>query len=294
VHASIGAGVTMGQSKQAADQWPNGKLGVYPIQSVKTAAPQLLDPQPAALLDVRFRRALAHALDRDALNDLINVGVAPPPGNFLVPVGAPEYAAIKSSIVEYPYDLRRATQLIEEAGFTRSGDTYRDATGKDLVVPFLTSSGGAEEQSALFLADSWRRAGIKTELDVRQNLEREERAVRPGFTDGTGTFMMTQPERLTWLHSDSIPNAANRFRGNNRARYANPELDSYIDKFFVTIAPQERIDLLGKVAHVVTDQVTQIATYHTMHAVLINNKVKNFTPRTGLAQAWESYLWDIE
>lgn len=294
VHASIGAGVTMGQSKQAADQWPDGKLGVYPIQSVKTAAPQLTNPDPAVLLDVRFRRALAHALDRDALNDLINVGVAPPPANFLVPVGAPEFPALKPSIVEYPYDLRRATQLIEEIGYTRAGDTYRDAAGKELAVPFLTTGGGAEEQSALFLADSWKRVGVKTDLDVRAQAEREERAVRPGFTDGTGTFMMSQPERLTWLHSDSIPTVANRFRGNNRARYANPELDALIDRFFVTISPQDRIDILAKVGHIVTDQVTQISTYHTMHAALINNKVKNFTPRTGLAQAWESYLWDIE
>ena len=284
----------MGQSKQAADQWPDGKLGVYPIQSVKTAAPQLMNPDPAALLDVRFRRALAHALDRDSLNDLINVGVAPPPAGFLVPVGAPEYPALKPSIVEYPYDLRRATQLIEEVGFTRVGDGYRDATGKELVVPFVTVGGGAEEQSALFLADGWKRAGVKTELDIRAQLEREDRAVRPGFTDGTGTFMMTQPGRLTWMHSDSIPTPANRFRGNNRSRYANPELDALIDRFFITVPPTERIAVLGRIAHIVTDQVTQILTYHTMHAALINNKAKNVTPRTGLAQTWDSHLWDLE
>src|SRR5207247_128613 len=159
------------------------------IQSVKTTAPQLLNPDPAIIGDVRFRRALVHALDLAALNDLINVGVAPPPSGFLVPIGAPESAALKSSIVEYPYDTRRATQP--------------------------------------------------------------------------------------------------------PARYSNPDLDKLIDRFFVTIAPSERVQIMGGIAHIITDQVTQIVTYHTMHAALINNRVKGATPRTGLAQAWDSHLWDI-
>jgi peptide/nickel transport system substrate-binding protein len=295
VHFSIGSAVTMGQAKQAAEQWPNGKLATYPIQSVKTAAPQLLNPDPPVLLDVRFRRALAHAFDKDALNELINQGIAPPLGAFMVPVGAPEYEAIKPSLVEYKFDPRRAAQLIDEiGGFTKSGDTYRDASGKDLSVHFLTVNGGAEEQSALFLADSWRRLGVKTELDLRAQLERDQRAQRPGFTDGTGTFMMTDPDRLIWLHSESIPTAENRFRGNNRARYSNPELDSLIDRFFATVSPQDRVGLMAQIGHIVTDQVTQIPAYHTMHVALINNRAKNVTPRTGLAQAWDSHLWDIE
>ncbi len=295
VHFTIGAGVTMGQSKEAADQWPDGKLGVYPIQSVKTAAPQLLNPNPPLQGDLRFRRALAHALDRDALNDLINVGVAPSPGAFLIPVGAPEYPQIKGQMVEYPYDLRRATQLMEEiGGYTKVGDTYRDAGGRELAVPFLTTAGGAEEQSALFLQDSWKRLGVRTDLDVRAQLEREDRAQRPGFTDGTGTFMMTQPERISWLHSENIPTAENRWRGNNRARYSNPELDSLIDRFYATIEPLARIQLLGQIGHIVTDQATQIPTYHTMHAVLISNRVQNVTPRTGLAQTYDSQLWDLQ
>ena len=270
-------------------------MGVYPIQSVKTAVPQFINPDPPVLLDVRFRRALAHAFDREALNELINVGVAPPPAGFLIPVGAPEFAAIRPSIVEYPFDPRRAAQLIEEVGYTRVGDTYRDPTGKELSVQYLTTQGGAEEQAALFLLDSWKRLGVRGVADIRATaaIDSEARATRPAFADGTGTFMMTQPRRLEWLHSRLIPTAENRFRGNNRMRYANPELDDLIDRFFVTIPPQARIELLKQIAHHVTDNMVFIPAYHTVHASLINNRVQNVTPRTGLAQAWDNHKWDI-
>lgn len=295
VHFSIGSGVTVGQAKQAADQWPGGKMGVYPIQSAKTAVPQFTNPDPPIQLDVRFRRALAHAFDREALNELINVGVAPPPSGFMVPVGAPEFPAIRPSIVEYPFDPRRAAQLIEEIGYTRVGDTYRDPTGKELSVQYLTTQGGAEEQAALFILDSWKQVGVRGVADIRATaaIDREVRANRPAFVDGTGTFMMTQPRRLEWLHSRELPTSANRFRGNNRARYASPELDALIDRFFVTIPPQERIELLKQVAHQWSDQVVAIMAYHTVHATLMNNRVQNVTPRTGLAQAWDNHTWDI-
>lgn len=293
VHLSIGSGVPVNQAKQAVQGWPDGKMGVYPIQSVKTAVPQFINPDPPVQLDVRFRRALAHGFDREALNELINVGVAPPPGNFIVPVGDPAFPQIKPSIVEYPFDSRRAAQLIEEIGYTRVGDTYREAGGKELSVPYLIPAGDPEEQAALFLADSWGRLGVKVPLDVRSRLEREDRATRRGLGDGTGTTLTTQPRRLEWLHSRLIPTAENRFRGNNRARYANPEIDPLVDRFFGSLRPQERIDLLGQIARIWSDQVAAIVTYHTVHATLINNRVKNVTPRTGLAQTWDNHLWDI-
>src|SRR5262249_40888974 len=136
VDFTIGYELSVGQARQAAENWPTGALATYPLQSVTTAQPQFVNPDPPALQDVRFRRALVHAFDKEALNELINGDLTPPPSTFPMPVGAPEYREVKSSILEYPYDPRRAAQLIEEIGFSRAGETYRDATGKELSVEF--------------------------------------------------------------------------------------------------------------------------------------------------------------
>jgi peptide/nickel transport system substrate-binding protein len=295
VHATIGSNFSVGIAQQAAERWPEGKMAVYPIQSVNPATPQFINPDPAALADVRLRRALAHAFDRDSLNEVINRGVAPPPSGFLIPVGAPEFPQVKPFIQEYPYDTRRATQLIEEMGYTKSGDTYHDASGKELSIDFLGSQGGAEEQAILFMADSWQRIGVKTPTRILASnaIEAEARATRPAFAIGSGTFLMSQPRRLEWLHSRLIPTAADRWRNQNRTRYSNPELDAMIDKFFVTLQPQERIDIFKQVAKHFTENEIMIVAYHEVHAVLISNRVQNVTPRTSYAQTYEAHKWDI-
>ncbi len=105
---------------------------------------------------------------------------------------------------------------------------------------------------------------------------------------------MSQPRRLEWLHSRLFPTAENRWRGQNRMRYANTELDGLVDRFFVTLQPQDRIDILKQVARHVTENVVVIPAYHEVHAVLINNRIMNVTPRTSYAQTWDSHKWDIQ
>lgn len=295
VHATIGSNFSVGIAQQAAERWPEGKMGVYPIQSVNPAAPQFINPDPAALLDVRLRRALAHAFDRDALNEVINRGVAPPPAGFLIPVGAPEFPEIKPHITEYPYDVRRSAQLLEEMGYSRSGDFYHDAAGRELSIDFLGTQGGAEEQGILFMADSWQRAGVKTPTRILRSgaIDAEMRATRPAFTISSGTFLMSQPRRLEWLHSRLIPTAADRWRNQNRTRYSHPELDALVDRFFVSLPRQERLDIFKQVARHFTENVVMIIAYHEVHAVLINNRVLNVTPRTSYAQTWEAHKWDL-
>jgi peptide/nickel transport system substrate-binding protein len=292
VHLSIGAGaISVDQAQQIQGHWEGGKMAIYPYQGATVARPQYLNPDPAVLADVRFRRALAHAIDRDALNQLVTSGLAPTSG-FSLPPGAPEFAAINASVVQYSYDPRRAGQLIEEAGLVRSGDQYRDPTGREITVQVQADPGGPEEQAALFLANSWERLGVKSSPQVGPR-DREFRANRPAFEIGSHSFAMAQPRRLTWFLSREIPTAENRYRGSNFMRYANPELDALVDRFFVTIPEPGRIELLKQIAHLVTDQAVFINLYHPVFPALVSNRVQDFTPRTVYAQTWDAQLWDI-
>jgi peptide/nickel transport system substrate-binding protein len=295
VHFTIGSDLTVGQAKQGGDAWSGGKLEVFPMQSLRAAVPQFINPDPPVQLDLRFRRALAHAIDRGSLNNLINQGLAQPPGNFMVPVGAPEYPIIQDSIVDYPYDLRRSAQLIEEIGYTKVGDFYRDAAGNELSIDFLEVQGGAEEQSALFVVDSWKRVGVNAKPDIRASaIERETRALRPGFTSSSGSFLLSEPRRLyQWFHGSQIPTAENRFRGNNRMRYANAEVDALIERFFATIPREPRLDLLKQIAHHYSDNAVLLVTHHIIYPALISDQVQGVTPRTGFSQTWENHLWDF-
>ena len=291
VHVTIGGtALTVDQAKQAAAAWSDGKMAVYPHEGAVNAKPNLESPDPRALLDVRIRQALAHALDLDGLNDLTTGGLAPVTG-FTLPPGSPEFAQLKPYIVTYPFDRRRAEQLIQEAGFTRSGDVYRDSSGSELWAEVRSPGGGPNEQAALFLADSWKAVGAGGKANIG-NFTSEQNASRPGFLIAAGSFAMDQPRRLIWYHSRDIPRAP-RWVGGNSLRYSNPELDGLIDRFFITLPEQERIDLLKQIARHITENAVQMGLYHPVFPQLVHNRVQDYVPRTVYAQTYDVHLWSI-
>lgn len=292
---TMGSSTTVGQAKAAVDRWQDGRMEVSPFQSGRGIVSQFMDPDPAVQLDLRFRRALAYGYDKVGFNDVINVGMLPPPANSMLAIGSPEFPQIKDSIVEYPYDPRRAAQLLEEIGYRRVGEYYQDAAGKELSISFLEARGGAEEQLVLAALNNWKQIGINGAADIRSgSIDREARAARPGLTLNSGSFNLAEPRRLfQWFHGSQSPTSENRFQGNNRSRYVNPELDALIDRFFKTVPKQERIELMKQIIHHQSDNATVITAYHIVYPALINNRVTGVTPRTGFAQAWNSHLWDI-
>jgi peptide/nickel transport system substrate-binding protein len=294
-HFTMGASTTIGQAKPAADSWREGRMEISAFQSSRGIVPQFINPDPVAQLDLRFRRALAHGYDVVAFNDVINLGLLPPPSNSMLAIGSPEFPQVRESIVEYPYDPRRSAQLLEEMGFRRAGDFYQDATGKELSITFLEQRGAEEEQAALAAIDGWKRIGINGVTDIRGGtIDRETRAIRPGVTISSGSYSSVEPRRLfQWFHGSQTPTAENRFQGNNRSRYVNADLDAMIDRFFMTLPPQERIDVMKQIIHHMSENVTVFTAYHNVRPALINNRVSGVQARTGLAQAWDSHVWDI-
>ena len=114
-----------------------------------------------ALLDVRVRRALAHSLDRQAIND----GVFNGQGimiETLVPPSAPFFPEVERTIMRYPYDPRRSEQLMNEAGFNRDREGFfTDTSGARFVLDFERNIESDRERMQLIMMDTWQRAGFQ-------------------------------------------------------------------------------------------------------------------------------------
>lgn len=57
-------------------------------------SPQFVNPRPAIIAEVRFRRALLHAINRQDMADTLQAGVAPVAHSFLSP-GQGDYGKSK-------------------------------------------------------------------------------------------------------------------------------------------------------------------------------------------------------
>jgi peptide/nickel transport system substrate-binding protein len=286
VDATMGRGIQLDLALEAKARWTDGQAIMSPSSRV-AIFPQFIDPTPAAIGDVRFRRAVLYALDRQAIVDTLQSGVTPVAHAFLSP-DHPDYRTLENDIIRYDYDPRQAARLIEEIGYSRGADGfYRDAGGRRLAMEIWASG---ESKQMFAVADAWRQAGIDTEpivLPQQRWNDREYVAKFPGFR------MNRQPSAVADLRrfqSGQVPLPENNFVGVNYSRYMNPELDALIDTYFRTIPKAERTRAMGAILRHMTEQINVMGLYHDVQPTLVANRITGFSaPEVG----WDAHLWDV-
>lgn len=135
------------------------------------------DPDPVLrgiLRDVRFRRALSLAIDREKCNEIAWRGLGRPQQgtisreswHFRSPEGKAALDAWAESWARF--DLAAANALLDDMGLARGKDGLRRRPdGKPLVLPYdLASSNqvGAAVDEAMIVSDGWRQLGIEVQL----------------------------------------------------------------------------------------------------------------------------------
>ena len=89
------------------------------------------DPNPA-VLDPAFRYALGFAIDRDLIVERAYQG-AGVPGSTIVPPGYPDFHWEPPEDVAFTFDLDRAGELLDEAGYTMGDDGLRTLPDGDPI-----------------------------------------------------------------------------------------------------------------------------------------------------------------
>lgn len=290
VEMTLGAGLTVEQALLTKQQWPGGRVEM-PLLTMTGLWPQHINPDPPIVADARFKRALLHALDRQQIVDTFLGGLVPVADSFIAP-DHPDFRTVDPLVVKYPYDTRRAVQLIDEFGYTRDADgSYRDASGKKLAVEVRTTAHDLREKLIHVLADYWLRVGVATEpmiIPRQRAADREFRATTQGFD-----FRFNPPD-VTRYHSSQIPLPENNYRGNNSARYRSAELDALLDTYVVTIPKDERARVLAQIMRHMTDQLVVVPLFHDAEPMMVGNRILNVTARRGDAfPGWNAHEWDV-
>ena len=139
--------------------WESGsgsQLALYPNLNIKD------DGWRKLMRDVRFRRALSLAIDRDELNEVVYIGLAKPSNNTIMQRSVlfkPEYASKWAT-----HDLKLANRLLDEIGLTKRNDlgTRLMSDGRPAILIVEHASEETEDADALSLiADQWKKVGIK-------------------------------------------------------------------------------------------------------------------------------------
>jgi peptide/nickel transport system substrate-binding protein len=247
------------------------------------------------LLDLRVRRALAHSIDREAINEGVFDGQGFPVETFISPL-QPYFADLNRAITKYPLDPRRTADLMTEAGFVRDRDgLFASPSGERFKPDFWVTAGAQYERHQAIVVETWKRAGIDTEpyaLPLAAGRVNEVRATFPGLTQiGVGTG---EDALMPNFISAQIGTAANGWKGSNRGGWNSPEMDRLSDTYTVTLDPKERTGLVIAIAKLLSEEVPAYPLYANITVRAQSaGLVGDLTEAVSTTPSWNVHEWEL-
>ncbi len=294
VDLTLGRTVSIDQAVQVRDKWPEGAIVASPVNWI-AMYPQFVNPTPAIVGDVSFRKAVYQAVDRQEMADSLQAGLAQVAHSLLLPE-EPEFRDVERSIVRYEYDPRRAIEAIEALGYTRGSDgVFRDATDERLTLELRTVKHDLYEKALYTVGGYLAHIGIPTEQNVVPPPRISDREYRATFQSFEVIENPNEFRSLERLRLSEAPLPENRFTGRNRVRYMNPTFDALLDRYLTTIPMQARAQVAGQIVHHMTDQLVWMGLFHQAEPTMIANRLQNVMARNqGSTQAWNAHEWDVK
>ncbi len=228
--------------------------------------------------DVRVRKALNYAIDKQAIVDSIFQG-----SGFVADAPIPDAVFGHTSVGPYPYDPDRARQLLAEAGFPDGFSmTLHHPTGR-----YPLDATVAQAVQAM-LAD----VGVNARLETREwssylqfTAQPPDQAEYDMFMLGWGTVTLDADYGLyALLHTRQWnPN------GNNRGFYSNERVDEILDAARIETNPSVRRPLYAEAVELIWNDAPWIFLYNAAQINAVRTHVEGLIhhPLENLS-AWDA------
>jgi peptide/nickel transport system substrate-binding protein len=214
-----------------------------------------------ALQDKNVRLAMAHAVNKQRLIDEVTFGLADP-GLTLIPRGLGAF--YNSSIKDYDYDVVKANQILDKAGYLDTdGDGIREMPGGGSPLQFRLQwpdSSPYYAAEAELLKVMWSQIGIDTTL-LELTADDLTAVCCPTFdydlilwewgSDPDPNFL------LSVMLTSEIPS------GYNETGYSNPEYDRLFEKQAVEMDKESRLRLIWQMQDMVHKDVVYIIPFYS-------------------------------
>jgi peptide/nickel transport system substrate-binding protein len=252
--------------------------------SVKTKHPFLTDPA--------VRQALNLLVDRSSVQEQIygRTGVAT--ANFL---NAPERFNSKNNRFEFNVD--KANQILETAGWKKGGDGIRAKDGVKLKVVYQTSINAPRQKNQAIVKQACSKAGIDAEIKaVTASVYFSSDAANPDtythfYTDiqmYTTTMTMPDPELfMNQFTSWEIASKENKWQGRNITRWRSEEYDKIYRAAEAEMDPVKRAALFIKMNDLVIQNVVVIPVVQRPRVAAVSSRLR--VEQSG----WDSDFWAL-
>ncbi len=247
------------------------------------------------LQNINLRRAIAHAINRQALIDAHLGGLAPVLDSWIVP---DQWAAAPADqLTRYGYDPETAQRLLDEAGFVDTdGDGLREANGAPVTLQLLTTEGSPLRLAiAEGIQADLRAVGITleiTQIPTADLYSLDGPLFRRGFELALFAWI-AGPDPRGWERWScvSVPNEGNSFTGNNFAGWCFFEADQAIRTATTSLDQAERTEAYLRQQQLFTQELPVLPLFQRVDVAIFAPSIEGFQPDPTAPFTWNLGVW---
>ncbi|MBF0170305.1 MAG: peptide-binding protein [Nitrospinae bacterium] len=223
--------------------------------------------------DVRVRRAITHAIDKQELVDGVLMGLGRPATGPMKP-GTWAYT---DQVAHYPFDPARAKALLAEAGWTDTdGDGVIDREGKPFAFTLVTNQGNApRKKSAEIIQRRLKEVGMKVDLRVVEWSSFIKNFIDARDFDAIilGWSLGLDPDGYDIWHSSKT--GPKEF---NFISYANAEVDALLEKGRRTFDRAERTKAYHRIQEILAEEQPYTFLYVPEATPIVSARIEGIDP----------------
>ncbi|MDQ0025086.1 peptide/nickel transport system substrate-binding protein [Variovorax paradoxus] len=244
-----------------------------------------------ALADKAVRKALNIAMDRQAICDLVYYGVPKPANNYLVPT----HWASNPNLPKPEYDPKKASAMLDQAGWVRGADGIRVKNGVRLSFTNSTTTGNQlRAQTQQLIADDFKKIGVEMLIknmvaavlwaDFWRNSEFDSLMTAPTYT------IASDPDITHRFGSASIPKETKS--GSNVSQYKNAGVDTLLARGRQEYNLAKRKEIYAKVQELIMDDLPFLPLFYEVQIEGTKTGLDGYANNVNaLANSWNAASW---
>lgn len=220
--------------------------------------------------DVRIRKAVALAIDREGIARVTGFGELQPKADFLA-VNTRYYDPRYSQ--RLPYDVAEAERILDAAGWAaRDAEGFRINASGERLASTLQAYPALPPALLVAIQSDLKKIGFDLRIEMLQITQLAPRREDNSLSMTAGGYWHTNtPDGLYMLyHTASIPSS----NGQNSSRISDLELDQLLEQARRSADPEELQRLYSRAQERLTELVPAVPSYESQHLSAHGRQVK--------------------
>jgi peptide/nickel transport system substrate-binding protein len=234
--------------------------------------------------DKKVRQAITHAINRQEIVDTILLGH----GTLAHSHGSPARWDFNPDVPKFEFNIAKADQLLDEAGWVKGADGIRAKDGKKFSFKLVTNNGNKiREQSAVIIQQALKKVGIDVKVELM------EWNAFLDWVDGNekeayilGWSLGSEPDSHVIWHSTGGFNAMHG--------YQNADVDRLVEEGRKNTDLAKRKEIYGQLQRILAEDQPYTYLFFPNTLVGVNKRLKGLPSEVGaVGPMWNFEDWWI-